>query len=479
MSKISKPICVLVLILTDIAALLTSFLLAFFMRSSVLLSIIPRFERQEPLPLMIHLKLGFLYGALVVIFVLAYEKLYTSRLSFWEETKHLLKGVTISFVFIMVLVFVSRRYIFFSRAVIVFSWLISLVIFPFFRLAVKKVLAKTRLWRRKVLVLGTGEAARQVAKGIKRNVILGYEAVGFLTSRKEEKGKTLEGVKILGDLSVLEKISREMEVKDFIVALPDFSQSELVKVIEDCDTFAETIRVVPNIGSLFNLGVTVENLGDVLSLSVARNLVKPFNIFIKNVFEYLIVVILSLLLLPVFLIIALAIKLDSRGSVLFIQERLGKNGKVFNIFKFRSMCADGDLKLEKYLKENVEARKEWEKFQKIKKNDPRVTGIGKIIRKLSMDELPQLINILKGNMSLVGPRPYLPREIKEIGKSYNLISKVKPGMTGFWQVRGRNLLPFKERLLLDEYYIRNWSLWLDIVILFKTAKSLVKGEGAF
>ncbi|GAI93282.1 unnamed protein product, partial [marine sediment metagenome] len=127
----------------------------------------------------------------------------------------------------------------------------------------------------------------------------------------------------------------------------------------------------------------------------------------------------------------------------------------------------------------LQAKNEWKKYLKIKKKDPRVTRVGKFIRKYSLDELPQFINIMKGDMSLVGPRPYMPREIEEIGKSYEIISRVKPGLTGLWQVRGRNILPFKKRLLLDEYYIRNWSLWLDIVILFKTMKVLITREGAY
>ena len=125
------------------------------------------------------------------------------------------------------------------------------------------------------------------------------------------------------------------------------------------------------------------------------------------------------------------------------------------------------------------AKDEWKKYQKIKKDDPRVTRVGKFIRKFSLDELPQLINILKGDMNLVGPRPYMPREKEDIGRSFPIISRVKPGMTGLWQVRGRNVLSFKDRLVLDEFYIRNWSLWLDIVILFKTVKVLITQEGAY
>ncbi len=143
------------------------------------------------------------------------------------------------------------------------------------------------------------------------------------------------------------------------------------------------------------------------------------------------------------------------------------------------MFVDGDQKLEDYLKNNPQIRREWEEFQKIKGFDPRVTGVGKFIRKYSLDEIPQIFNVLRGEMSLVGPRPYLPREREILDKSSTFISKIKPGITGLWQVRGRNLLPFKKRILLDEYYIRNWSLWLDIVILVQTPRVLARKQGAF
>ena len=259
-----------------------------------------------------------------------------------------------------------------------------------------------------------------------------------------------------------------------------WGMNKLKKVIEECEKTAETIRVIPSAGNLFTVGVEIEKFGDILSLSVARALIKPWNIWLKGLFEIIVAFILSIFLLPVFLCIGLAIRIDSRGPVFFTQDRLGwKNKEIFKFYKFRSMYIDGESKLEKYFSENPRAKKEWDRYQKLKENDPRVTRVGKFIRKYSLDELPQLINIFKRDMNLVGPRPYLPREIKVIAESHQIISRVKPGITGMWQVRGRNLLSFKERLLLDEFYIRNWSLWLDIVILFKTIKVLITREGAY
>jgi len=481
MAQIKKLLSLMIFVLTDAAAFGFSFLIAYALRSVLLLPLIPNFKAIEPLPLGVLLKNGFAFGLPVVIGVLAYERLYTKRLSFWEEARSLLKSILISYVLIMVLVFVSRSrgYLRFSRAVIILAGLISILVYPLFRLAAKTILARVRLWQKKVIILGTNATARLVAQGIRKNKMLGYDVVGSLTEDSQTPSQDLDGVKVLGKVSELKEVCLNFEVKDVIIALPDYTQDQLIDVLEKCEDFAETIRIIPNIGSLFSLGVAVENLGDVLSLSVARNLVKPWNLLIKAVFEWTLATVLAVLFLPVFLVVAVLIRLDSKGPVIFVQERLGRRGRVFKFFKFRSMYTDGEKRLAKFLEEHPKAREEWDKFHKIKKGDPRVTRVGRFLRKSSLDEIPQLIHVYKGDMSLVGPRPYVPQELGQMGKSYALISRVKPGLTGLWQISGRNLLTFNERLILDEHYIRNWSLWLDITILLRTARALATKEAAF
>ncbi len=294
-----------------------------------------------------------------------------------------------------------------------------------------------------------------------------------------EKGKSIQKIKILGKISELKKWSKRLGVKNFIIALPNITREKLIKIVKKCEEIAETIKIIPDSVGLSTVVLDIENLGETLALTVKQNLTKPWNIFVKNLFDFLTSLILFIVLLPIFALISLAILIDSPGSVLFAQERLGKDGKKFKFYKFRSMYKDADSRLELYFKQNPQSLREWNKYQKLKDYDPRVTKVGRFLRKYSLDELPQLLNVLKGDMSLIGPRPYLPREIKKMRESHSIISRVKPGLTGLWQVRGRNILPFKERLILDEYYVRNWSLWLDIVILFKTIKILFTGEGAY
>ena len=199
--------------------------------------------------------------------------------------------------------------------------------------------------------------------------------------------------------------------------------------------------------------------------------------FMKRLIDILVSFIALILLSPIFLIVSIMIKLDSKGPVFFLQKRIGLNGKMFKLYKFRTMKLNADKELRAILANDEEARREYEENKKLE-NDPRITKVGNLIRKLSIDELPQLINILKGEMTLIGPRPYLYREKKDMGSYYKKIITVKPGLTGLWQVSGRSNVTFYARLKLDEEYIDNISIKNDIKIFFKTFIIIFKKEGA-
>ena len=185
-----------------------------------------------------------------------------------------------------------------------------------------------------------------------------------------------------------------------------------------------------------------------------------------------------LVALPLFLLTALAIKLDTPGKIFYQQERLGKDMLTIRIFKFRTMVEDSERVLKEYLIDHPEQDEEWQLTHKLK-DDPRITSVGKVLRRTSLDELPQLLNVLRGEMSLVGPRPFLPGEIEHYQKGLPLLKRVRPGITGLWQVYGRGDLNFAERVRYDEYYVRNWSIWLDIYILLRTVWVVLRGEGAY
>ncbi|MDW7760882.1 MAG: undecaprenyl-phosphate galactose phosphotransferase WbaP [Acidobacteriota bacterium] len=473
-----KMACLAVIVTGDILALFVSFIAGFFLRDRVLTAL-PAFDF-EAVPLGVQLQMGFFKGAVFLVVIFAFEKLYTRRLSFWDETRRLIEGATLAFILIMTTVFIFQTYAKFSRTVIILAWLLSLGLFPITRLLVKKILARSGLWRKNVVILGTGRSAQRVAGEILKNEILGYKIAGFLSEAGGNIDEKLSGdLPVLGHIDDFEIIVREYDVKDAVIALSNNRQNELLQVVKACEPFVETIKIVPSIGNVFTAGVRIDELGDVLALSVPRNLAKPWNTAGKRTFEHLICLALLILLAPLWLVIVAALKIDSRGPVIFSQKRLGRGRKEFKIYKFRSMYLDGDARLERYLRDNPEARAEWETFQKLRGDDPRVTRIGKILRTWSLDEMPQILNVLKGDMSLVGPRPYLPRELRKLGPMAAIICQVKPGLTGLWQVRGRNTLTFEERMALDEFYVRNWSLWLDVVILFQTVRAILRREGAF
>jgi Undecaprenyl-phosphate galactose phosphotransferase WbaP len=209
------------------------------------------------------------------------------------------------------------------------------------------------------------------------------------------------------------------------------------------------------------------------------NLARPWSRLLKRSFDVVGATLAGLLLLPLALLAALAVRFDSGGPAFFVQHRLGRDGRRFRCYKLRTMYLDAARRLETYLHGSPAAKVEWERYAKLKSEDPRVTPVGRFLRRVSADEWPQLFNVLRGEMSLVGPRPYLPRERPQMGAFAQTILKAQPGMTGLWQVSGRNELSFDHRLHLDEYYVRNWSLWMDIVLLAKTVDSVIRGHGAY
>lgn len=472
----NKIISFTILVFTDLAVVYLSFWLAYLIRSEILSHLFSLFRFPlQPLSVFTD----HFYMAMVWVAVFAYERLYTRRFPFWEEVKVLLKSATISSFFIMIMIFVSRKQIVFSRTVVILAWLLSLFMFPFCRFFIKSLLVKFNLWKKKLIILGVMQTSLIALESVKKNKTIGYEVIGFLDDDPEKIGKKFGGVDVLGPISSLESIARTFGSKDIMISIPHLPREKLKELLLKCESICESLWLIPRTGDFITEGVEINVLGDVIALNIKRNLRKPWNILIKNLFDIIITVLLLVILLPLISIIAIAIKLDSKGPLFFIQKRLGKRKKQFSVYKFRSMFIDGDKYLAEYLDKNPAAKQEWEKYKKLKKFDPRVTRVGRIIRKYSLDELPQLYNVIRREMSLVGPRPYLLEELEGKDIFKNTISRVKPGITGLWQISGRSELPFEKRISLDEYYVRNWSIWLDIMILLKTVKIFFSSKGAY
>jgi len=463
-----------ILVATDICALFASFYFAYLIRAAVIQNIL---NLPETFPFNTYI--AYPYVVIIWPLVLFNKGLYNKRYMFWEEIMNLLKGSTFAFLLVIILVFALKISTNVSRIVMILAWIISLFLLPIFRLGIKGFLLNVGVWKRGVLILGAATTGKLILDGLRREKLLGYEVRGFLDDDKEKIGREVEGVRILGRVNEVDKWAKKTGSADIVIAMPSISRVRLLQIVEICEEVALSIRIVPDTIGLSTTGVDVEDVKGALLLNIRRNLNIPWNKAIKSIFDIAICIIALLVISPLIIIISLAIKIDSRGPIFYVEERLGKDKKNFKCYKFRSMFINGSEILKKFLKENPSAKEEWKKFRKLRSYDPRITRVGKFIRKYSLDELPQLLNVLKGEMSLVGPRPYLPQEIKLIGKYVDIVLKVKPGITGMWQVGGRSELSFRDRLRLDEYYVRNWSLEKDFVLIIKTIKILFLREGAY
>jgi undecaprenyl-phosphate galactose phosphotransferase len=257
-------------------------------------------------------------------------------------------------------------------------------------------------------------------------------------------------------------------------------QEELVKLIYKVQPLVRNLVVVPNLVAVPIEGVEVESLFNerLMMLRLRNNLASPLNRWLKYNFDFTVTLVGTLVISPLLLLIALWIYYDSPGSVIFKHRRVGKDGKEFNCYKFRTMCVDAEAKLDELLTNDAASKAEWELSFKLK-DDPRITRSGKFLRKTSLDELPQIFNVLKGEMSLVGPRPVVRAELERYGICLRDYLLVRPGITGMWQINGRSDTTYNERVQIDSWYVRNWSIWIDMVILFRTFKSVVKTKGAY
>jgi len=235
---------------------------------------------------------------------------------------------------------------------------------------------------------------------------------------------------------------------------------------------------VPRFQGISGIGMETRDVSRLLALELRKHLLMTGPRVVKRTVDVLLSSLLLVVAAPLLAAIAAAIKLESSGPALYRQARVGLGSGSFQVWKFRSMRQDADQVLSRYLEENPELGDEWKRDHKLK-DDPRITRVGRFLRKTSLDELPQLFNVLRGEMSLVGPRPIVSEEIHKYGRSFTLYRQVIPGLTGLWQVSGRNLTSYQERVELDDYYVRNWSPWLDLYLLARTVKVVVTGYGAY
>jgi Undecaprenyl-phosphate galactose phosphotransferase WbaP len=285
------------------------------------------------------------------------------------------------------------------------------------------------------------------------------------------------GVPVVGGLDLAAVLAQRLEIRTAVIAMPEMDATAVLNMIERFGDSYSSVLVIPDLFNLAHFGAPTRYLGGVLGLEVQRQLLHSGPRFAKRAMDIAMVTIGGLCILPVLVAIALLIKLDSKGSAFYMQRRLGQDGVRFKALKFRTMHGDADQRIAHLLEESAELRAEFEQYHKLA-DDPRITKVGRILRKYSLDELPQLWNVIKGEMSLVGPRPYLEKEIPDMQQKEAIVLRVRPGLTGIWQVTTRNESTFDERVNLDVEYVRNWSPWLDVYILARTFNVVVAGTGS-
>lgn len=465
---------ILLLFLIDAGIIFITLQCAIFIRKNIM----PYFLEFPEFP---QIDFRFFWWIFYVwLFFFAYEGLYSKRFSFWDEIKMLWKVSIFSTLGVFTILYLSKLGGQVSRTVLVVMGIISFPIIPVLRTNAKKILMKYGLLKSKVLILGAGETGRLIFNAVKRDRNLGLDVVGFLDDDPEKIGKRINGIKIHAGVDRAKKYIRRCHIEDIIIAMPGCSKEKLTSLVNALQHEVQNIIFIPDLFGITVLGTNIQHFfqEQAIGLEVKNNLAEPANILIKKLFDLVLSCILLIVLAVPMAVIALLIRLDSKGPVIYSQERRGKKNRPFLCYKFRTMYDDAEDRLQGLLDASEQAKKEWDHHWKLSE-DPRVTRVGKFLRQTSLDELPQIFNVVKGEMSLVGPRPVTTLEIEMYYKDQaKLCFGVTPGVTGLWQVSGRSNTSYNYRIALDSWYVRNWNLWLDIVILFKTVRVVLKREGA-
>ena len=408
----------------------------------------------------------FFWIPLLFIAFLGMAQTYTKMQPILETVRQIFYAVLYALITCIIVLYFLQASLLASRLYVVLFGCLALFNVYALRYVVMKFLKMTGLLRKPVILIGAGKTAEQALDFFEGDLGYRYEIVGILDDDPISK-KLPQKFLLMGTLADAPEIIRASGIKTVIITAPGMDSSRLEQLIAQIQPFVRDISFVP----------------DLMMLPLGNVGVEPFfarrrNRWAKRLFDLAATISGGLLILPILLLLAIVVGIDNKGRIIFAHRRVGKDGKLFPCYKFQSMVPDAQKRLEEYLAENPEARKEWEESFKLT-NDPRVTKLGAFLRKTSLDEMPQLWNVLMGDMSLVGPRPIVTKEIERYGDYIREYYMVPPGITGMWQVNGRSDTTYEERVAMDTWYVRNWSIWIDLVYLFKTVKTVFTGKGAY
>jgi Undecaprenyl-phosphate galactose phosphotransferase WbaP len=459
------------LILTDFLVLMISGILANFFGFII---------KNEQNPIEIQAFLPYFVALILVYFLIG---LYSPGVSPVNELRRLFISTTIVFAFFMALFFwlaIGDN----APLVLVTTWVIAIILLPITRSGVRKLLALFHLWGEPVAIIGFGQLGYKLVTYLLANPMLGFSPYLVIDRRKASRVDTREIPKeiMVRSIDDINEDGKEY-MRDVHTAILVTSEipGEFYESITDIRTLKfSRLIVVSIVDQTSNLWMQPYDIGGIIGLEVGLNLISSWQQAVKRMTDLFLILISLPVSIPVLLVIASMVAIDSKGPIFYSNYLIGKKGKLFRMWKFRTMHPNADQILPLYLEQNPDLHEEWISNHKLK-NDPRITRVGRLLRKYSLDELPQIWNVVLGEMSLVGPRPIsiMERDNNYFGKCFNLYIQVRPGITGLWQVSGRSDTSYVERVRIDEYYVRNWSVWLDVIILARTPVAVFLSKGAY
>lgn len=367
-----------------------------------------------------------------------------------------------------------------SRPVILGGWFLTLILVPLTHAGLRSLLSRTALWGEPVIILGAAKTAEVVVRRLVTNPDLGLRPVACLDDDPEKHGTSFAGVPVVGPLSMASELACAHLSGYSVVAMPGLKRLRLTQVVEELSRVFPHIIAIPDLLGLTSLWVEARDLQGVLGLELRQNLLSPWNRLLKRMLDLAITIPSLMALGPIILLLGALIKLNSPGPAFYGQEREGLDGQRIKVWKLRTMVPDAEKRLQEYLVQNPEAQREWNQHLKLREDPRIVPRVGHLLRRFSLDELPQLWNVLIGEMSLVGPRPFPEYHLAHFTPGFrSLRSRVLPGLTGIWQVSARAESDHQRTEELDTYYIRNWSLWFDVYLLARTITAVLFGKGAY
>src|ERR1051325_2038463 len=486
------PTVKILLVITDALAAGASFMIAFYLREGVSAfatgSTLAWNDRFAPYASL----LLFIVGIRLLSF--RYCDLYRLRgeFSFVNDGSRIFKATAIGSLLIVAVAFLYRggfqfRAFSYARGVFIVDFFLVLIGGAALRFVMRSVQTFARSRQINLiptLVVGRGQEASLFIREMRERPSLGYRVIGVVDTNAIDPQASYEDVPVVGRLESLPEVIRDSGANEVIIADPQVNGDALFEVMMRCGRRRGVeFRIAPSLFNCLPRKTEIDQIGVLPMIRLFREPLSSSARILKRTFDLIFAALAILLLLPLWLLIALLIKLDSRGRVFYTLERVGMDGRLFLLYKFRTMQANADAELHReYQRAFIAGRAEANLGNETKPTykllaDPRITRIGKILRRTSLDEVPQLLNVMSGDMSLVGPRPPIPYEVEAYELWHRKRLDMKPGLTGLWQVSGRNRLPFEEMVRLDLFYIENWSLLLDLKIILRTGFVMIAGEG--